>query len=92
MGIRTLTPPPKARRQAEPVLTDAEIKAIVKALNDGQFPGPDEDFDSMKVARKVIARWVRELDGKVDFKVGTRVWEDPESGKFCAALRAIDGE
>lgn len=90
MGVRSISAPTSTRgRRAVNPLTDAEAKQVIKLLQAGETPGPDEEFDTEKAARRVIGQWVRQIKELVDFPVGTRAWQQ-ENDKYVAVLRVKD--
>jgi hypothetical protein len=88
MGVKTLKQVPAAARsrRTTPPLNEKDLKAAVDALEAGQFPGPDQTFESMKAARRTISTWYKQVNETASFRVGTKVWEG-DDGKWYAVLR-----
>lgn len=87
MGIRSLTPPTSRRgRQAKNLLTDKEREQVIKLLSEGKSAGPEQSFETEKVARREIGRWYREIKAAApDLAFGSRCWVN-ENGEFDITL------
>jgi hypothetical protein len=91
MAIRELTAPASSRtRRAKYPFTPTEVKEAVKLLKAGKTPGvgPYEGETALKEARSASQSLVRHVKAvEPDMDVGTKAWEDAESGDAYAILK-----